>query len=72
MAVRIEFDPDKSDKNGQMRDLPFDRVAELDFTTALVAEDLRHPYGERRFQAIGRIGPRLYVVVFTPIPGASG
>ncbi len=42
----------------------------LDWATALVAEDLRKDYGERRFQAVGFIGERLHVVLFTPRPPA--
>jgi uncharacterized protein len=34
--------------------------------TALIVEDLRKDYGERRFQALGLIGDRLHMMVFTP------
>jgi uncharacterized protein len=33
---------------------------------ALIVEDLRKDYGERRFQALGLIGDRLHIMVFTP------
>ena len=41
-------------------------MRDLDWSSALVVEDLRHDYGERRFQVIGLIGERLHVLVFTP------
>jgi uncharacterized DUF497 family protein len=31
-----------------------------------MVEDLRKDYGERRFQALGLIGDRLHMMVFTP------
>lgn len=34
--------------------------------TALMEEDTRQAYGERRFQVLGFIGERLHAVVFTP------
>lgn len=33
---------------------------------ALIAEDTRKAYPERRFQALGYIADRLYMLVFTP------
>ena len=42
-------------------------VAEFDFSTALVAEDLRSDYPEHRFVALGYLGGRLYVLCFTSI-----
>ena len=41
-------------------------MRDLDWSSALVVEDLRHDYGERRFQVIGLIGEWLHVLVFTP------
>ena len=32
----------------------------------LIRADLRHSYGEDRFQLIGRIGARVFVLVYTP------
>jgi uncharacterized DUF497 family protein len=67
--VRIEFDPEKSERNVRERGLPFDLASEFDFSTALVTEDRRSDYPERRFVALGFIGRRLHVLCFTPIPG---
>ncbi len=65
--LRIEFDANKSQHNGRERRLPFTMASEFDFSTALVAEDRRSDYPERRFVALGQIGRRLHVMCFTPI-----
>lgn len=67
--MKIEFDPAKSGRNATERGLPFDRVGDFDWDTALVAADNRFPYTEPRFVAVGLIGERLHVVCFTPITG---
>jgi hypothetical protein len=68
--VRITYDPAKSEKNAHDRGLPFSLVeAGFDWASAVIDEDRRKPYLEQRFQAIGFIGARLFVVVFTPIAG---
>lgn len=64
--MKITYDPLKNAANIRDRDLTFDLVAELDWSTALVIEDKRRDYGERRFRVFGHIGERLHVMVFTP------
>ncbi len=49
------------------RGLPFERAAEFEWETALIVEDTRKRYPERRFEAIGYIEQRLYVMVFADI-----
>ena len=44
----------------------FELAAEFEWDSALIVEDLRQGYGERRFQALGLIGDRLHMMVFTP------
>ena len=66
--MRIEFDPIKSQKNADERQLPFALVNGFDWDTAIVVEDTRKAYPERRFEAVGAIGERLHVVVFAAIP----
>lgn len=63
----IDFDPSKSDRNDRERDLPFTAVECFDWEGAILAEDNRFEYPERRFIALGRIGQRVHVVCFTPI-----
>jgi uncharacterized protein len=64
--VKIEFDPIKSQKNSDERDLPFDKVAEFDWATALIFPDERFLYSELRFAAYGFISSRLHFLCYTP------
>lgn len=41
----------------------------MEWATALMEEDTRKAYGERRFQVLGYIGERLHAMVFTPREG---
>jgi uncharacterized DUF497 family protein len=65
--MRIEFDPVKSQKNADERQLPFDLVDGFDWDAAMVVEDTRKAYPERRFEAVGPVGERLHVVVLAAI-----
>ncbi|QMT30623.1 BrnT family toxin [Alysiella filiformis] len=67
--MKIEFDPQKSERNIRERNLPFDLVCDLDWQTAWVCADTRHDYPEPRFVALALLQQRLHVVVFTPIEG---
>lgn len=67
--MKIEFDPVKSEKNGEERDLPFDRAIDFDWATAEYTEDVRNRYPEPRFVAIGYLDKRLHVLCFTSVPG---
>ncbi len=64
----VSYDPTKNATNIAERDLPFDRVREFDFQSALVHEDVRKPYPERRFVAIGWLEDRLHVLCFSTVP----
>ena len=66
MNQDISFDPAKSHRNETERGLPFSLVLDLDWRSALMKEDTRRDYGERRFQVLGLIHGRLYALVFTP------
>src|ERR1700693_5710444 len=48
------------------RGISFELAAEFEWDSALIVEDVRKDYGERRFQALGLIGDRLHMMVFTP------
>ncbi len=67
--ARIGFDPAKNATNIASRGLSFELVEQMEWTTALMVEDTRKAYGERRFQVLGFIGERLHAVVFTPRDG---
>ncbi|MEY2891444.1 MAG: hypothetical protein RJA98_1352 [Pseudomonadota bacterium] len=67
---RFTYDAAKSLRNETERGLPFEMVEDFDWSTALIAEDAREDYQERRYQALGFIGERLHMLVFTPRDGA--
>jgi hypothetical protein len=64
--MKITYDPAKYAANLRDRGLSFDQVAELDWASAVILEDTRQDYGERRFRVFGYLGERLHVLVFTP------
>lgn len=69
--MKITFDPAKNARNIAERGLPFERVAEGDWSTAFIWEDTRFSYGEPRFCALLSVNGRLHSVVFTPRDGAT-
>ncbi len=64
--MRLSYDPAKSQRNEQERGLPFELAADFDWSAALIVEDVRKDYPERRFQALGFIAEHLFMLVFTP------
>lgn len=64
--MKLTFDTAKNARNIQERGLPFTMVESFDWQHAVIMEDTRQDYGERRFRAFGRIEDRLFAVVFTP------
>ena len=68
--MSVTFDPAKSQRNEAERGLAFGLAQEFDWSTALLAEDTRKDYEERRYQALGMIEEHLYMLVFTPREGA--
>jgi len=65
----VGFDPAKNATNIAIRGLSFELAEQMEWATALMEEDTRKAYGERRFQVLGFIGERLHAVVFTPRDG---
>ena len=51
--MHIEFDANKNDINIRDRGLSFELVESFDFDCALIWQDLRKPYPEARFTALG-------------------
>lgn len=68
--MRFTYDPAKNERNMAERGLCFDLAEELDWSTALIAEDTRKRYAERRYQTLSLIGEHLHMLVFTPRDGA--
>lgn len=66
--MRITYDPPKDAQNRRLRDLPFELVHALDWSSAWIVPDDRQDYGERRYRVMGLIHDRLHVMVFTPRP----
>lgn len=65
--MKIEFDPTKSEKNKQNRDLPFSRVIDFVWESAIFKEDTRKDYPEKRIVGMGYLDKRLHIICFTPI-----
>jgi uncharacterized DUF497 family protein len=51
----VAYDPAKSERNEATRGLAFSLAEGFDWSTALLVEDERKDYGERRYQALGMI-----------------
>jgi uncharacterized DUF497 family protein len=66
----LSYYPAKSARNEAERGLAFDLAEEFEWSSALIVEDRRRDYQERRFQALGSIGEQLHMLVFTPRGGA--
>ena len=64
--MKVTFDPKKNAANIHERQLSFDEVSKLEWSGAVILEDVRKDYGERRFRVFGYIEERLYAVAFTP------
>lgn len=62
----IEFDSLKSSKNLRDRGIGFERFADVERDTAVVVEDRRQDYGERRMRVLGHIDGHVHVAVITP------
>jgi uncharacterized DUF497 family protein len=64
--MAITFDAAKNAKNIAERGLSFERVADLDWLTAMITEDTRRDYGETRLLVLARLDGRLHMAVVTP------
>jgi len=65
IGMDISYNVSKNGANVAERGLSFEAARHFEMETALVVEDLRQAYPERRFQALGLIGDRLHMLVFT-------
>jgi len=63
--MSFSYDPNKNKRNIELRDLNFDRVADLDWKNAWIYEDKRNEYNEIRFIAYSMLDKRLHFVCFT-------
>ncbi len=63
--MRVTFDPAKNDQNISERGVSFELVADLDWETAPIWEDVRRDYGERRMRVLTWLKTGLPAVVIT-------
>ena len=67
LPMDFEWDEAKSEACFQVRGFDFAYAARAFFDPDRVVQaDPRHSYGEERFQVMGRIEQRLFVIVYTP------
>ncbi len=66
-SQELEWDRAKSERCEERRGFNFEYAAQvLMDPNRLIREDKRFNYGERRFQLIGKIGDRVFVIVYSP------
>ncbi len=63
--MKIDYDPNKNQRNIEERGLSFEQVFDLDFDKALFEADERFDYGENRQLVYAPLDGRLHVVCFT-------
>ena len=63
--MALSFDPAKDEVNRAKHGVSLAEAEMFEWETAVVFPDERTDYGEARVAAIGYIGQRLYVVIFT-------
>ncbi len=63
--MEIEFDPAKDAADIAKHGVSLQAAEGFDWDTAVEREDDRFDYGEVRFVAMGLIGARLHVLIFT-------
>lgn len=66
--MEILFDPDKDAVNREKHGCSLADAALLDWDNALVADDLRRDYGERRQIALATLSGHVYVAIFVDRP----
>lgn len=68
--MKFEFDPAKDAANIAKHGLSLAKAVELEMNLATVSADDRRDYGEDRYIAVGPLGGRLHVLIFTIRDGA--
>lgn len=65
--MQFEWDDGKSELCFRERGFDFAYAAQAFFdTNRIIRPDDRHSYGEERYQLMGKIEHRLFVIVYTP------
>ncbi len=60
-----EWDEKKRQQNVAKHGVDFGAIAGFDWKNAVIVPDQRRIYGEARFVALGKIGNRLHICVYT-------
>ena len=63
--LKVSYDAAKNAGNVSFWGLPFDRAAEFGWSEAILLEDTRKSYPERRYIAVGFLDGRLHVLCFS-------
>lgn len=63
--MEYEWDEHKRNANKEKHDVDFSEAYRFDWRTALIQQDNRRDYGEERFKAMGFVGERLHIIVYT-------
>jgi uncharacterized DUF497 family protein len=69
MTMKIDFDPNKNQRNIAERGLSFEQVVDFEFELARYLIDDRQDYGETRIRGLGLLDGRVHALVFTEIAG---
>jgi uncharacterized protein len=64
-VVEYEWDEAKRRSNLAKHGVDFAAIVEFDWARAVMLEDRRRPYGERRWLALAELGDRVHTVIFT-------
>ena len=65
MSYKYEWDPEKASANLAKHGVTFEAVTGFEWSDALVEEDRRFDYEERRFYALAKVEGRLHAMIFT-------
>ena len=68
--MRYEWDEGKRAANLAKHGVDFSKAEDFDWATAVEVRDTRFDYGEERWIALGMIGSRLHVLIYTIRRGA--
>jgi hypothetical protein len=70
-VVEYEWDEAKRRGNLAKHGIDFADAHQFDWDSAMRFPDVRKPYGEERWLALGKIGARLHAVIYTTRDGRT-
>lgn len=63
--MSYDWNSAKRDSNLVKHGIDFGSAEDFEWPTAFVVADMRHDYGEVRLKAVGMLGDRLHVLIYT-------